>query len=159
MVTDILTDCAPRTTLDCASGRNHCASLQVAAKIDRRSAQVWLPQWGQTGLPSVCGQRRRRNGGGNQPPEGILLKTRYLLPAALLALAPLTATFAQDTGPNVKADSQRNQPRQNKAQPTRRSLARPAGRSLPEATAPSPVTAIPRIAQRPAGGAAVANRA
>jgi len=33
------------------------------------------------------------------------MKTRYLLPAALFALAPLTATFAQGTGPNVKADS------------------------------------------------------
>jgi hypothetical protein len=33
------------------------------------------------------------------------MKTRHLLPVALLALAPLTGALAQGTGPNVKADS------------------------------------------------------
>jgi hypothetical protein len=27
----------------------------------RQSKQIWQPQRGQTGLPSVCGQRRRTN--------------------------------------------------------------------------------------------------
>jgi hypothetical protein len=34
-----------------------------------------------------------------------LMKTRHLLPVALLALTPLTGALAQGTGPNAKADN------------------------------------------------------
>jgi hypothetical protein len=35
------------------------------------------------------------------------MKARSLLPAALLALIPLTGAIAQSTGPNIKADSRK----------------------------------------------------